>query len=543
MSRVTFVQQLHLVGFTTDHRSLIFSVRRGAKSGSYEIAVDEELLAAVAGARAWLAEAEADAAGGDGDGDGLVPEAEPRVERPSSALTVREVQARLRRGLTVEQVAAHAGVEPSWIARFAAPVLAEQSEIIRTVRETRFVKARLGPSSTPLGESVYRNLVDRGVLAPREELDRAWRARQLADGRWLVSFRYASRGRTLEPSWEYDAETGQLAARDRLSAQLAHRPGPVPPARAAAPATKGTKGVTTSPSARSRSSSASSGSKRADTPSGRTRLTPARTAPEQAAAKRLAMARKAARARMEAEAERATRRNAKVARKAAKRPPRILRDALVDHASTVDDVVLDGPVEVEEVEEVEQVEVVAVEVVDAVEPDEDVAGEVLDVEAIEEEPVEEEAVDEQEPELDAVAAEDEDELADAEDFVEPGDVEPEDLLEPDELDEPEPLFELWSGEPEPELELEPPPVPVLVFDDVAPPPAREPRPRRVLRVRQPAAPLTPAEAEPAPEPAPEPEPTAPVPVVKAAPAAAADAPEPGPPRRPIRRRTEPLRAR
>ena len=247
MSRVTFVRQLHLVGFTTDHRSLILSVRRGAKSGSYEIAIDDELLAAVDSARAWLEESPEVA------DDASEPEAHVHVERPTSALSVREVQDRLRRGMSLEQVAAQAGVETSWVARFAAPVLAEQSEIIRTVRASRFVKARLGPSSWPLGESVYRNLVDRNVTALREVLDRAWRARQLADGRWLVSFRYSSRGRALEPAWEYDPETGELTARDRLATQLAHRAGPVPPARAPSPATKGTKGVT--PSGRSRPSS------------------------------------------------------------------------------------------------------------------------------------------------------------------------------------------------------------------------------------------------------------------------------------------------
>jgi hypothetical protein len=305
------VQQLHLVGFTTDHRSLIFSVRRGAKSGSYVVEVDDAFLDAVDGAKSFVE----GAAGSAEDGDG--GEAYHQAARPESALTVREVQARLRRGLSIEQVAVHAGVEPSWIARFAAPVLAEQASVVRAVRASRFAKARLGPSASPLGESVYRNLVDRGVTTPREELDRGWRARQLADGRWLVIFKYASRGRKLEAVWEYDAETRALSARDRLATQLAHRPGPAPSARAAAqarrPATKGTKGTTARTPARSRAA-------------------PASSAPEKAAAKRVASARKAARARMEAEAEKATRRNVKVARQAAKRParPRAIEPAVIE---------------------------------------------------------------------------------------------------------------------------------------------------------------------------------------------------------------------
>src|SRR3954469_7030966 len=98
MSRVTFVQQLHLVGFTTDHQSLIFSVRRGAKSGSFRIAVDESLVAAFEEAKAWL---ESMAEQGDGE-DGAESEAHEQVDRPQSALSVREVQALLRRGLSVE---------------------------------------------------------------------------------------------------------------------------------------------------------------------------------------------------------------------------------------------------------------------------------------------------------------------------------------------------------------------------------------------------------------------------------------------------------
>ena len=38
------MQQLHLVGFTTDHDGLIYSARRGAKSGSFVIELDDDLV-------------------------------------------------------------------------------------------------------------------------------------------------------------------------------------------------------------------------------------------------------------------------------------------------------------------------------------------------------------------------------------------------------------------------------------------------------------------------------------------------------------------
>ena len=289
------MQQLHLVGFTTDRRGLIFSVRRGAKSGSYLVEVGEEVLAAIEEARARLAEeaAEAEAAT-------VVPD---RAERPQSNLAVREMQARLRRGQSVDQVAAKAGVDASWVARFAPPVMTEMAEVIRSVRARRYVKQRVGTSGATLGESVYRNLVDRGVSTPRDELDRGWSARQLADGQWEVRFRYVSRGRPVAVAWTFDDVTGKVTARDRLAGQLAFRPGGPPPAKRTKPAGAGA-GAGAAAVAEAASDD------------------PPRPAAAKAAAKRVATARRAARAQMMADAEKATKRNVAVARKAATRKPK-----------------------------------------------------------------------------------------------------------------------------------------------------------------------------------------------------------------------------
>ena len=45
------MQKLHLVGFTTDQKGLILSARRGARSGSFCLAVDQELARSVAESR------------------------------------------------------------------------------------------------------------------------------------------------------------------------------------------------------------------------------------------------------------------------------------------------------------------------------------------------------------------------------------------------------------------------------------------------------------------------------------------------------------
>jgi hypothetical protein len=282
------------VGFTTDRRGLILSVKRGAKSGGFLVDVDDEILGAVDEARARIEEEAAEA-------EAAAKPRPDRADRPQSSLAVREIQARLRQGQSIEKVAAQAGVDVAWIERFAAPVRTEMAEVIRTVRTLRYFKQRIGTSGASLGDSVYRNLVERGVTTPRDDLDRAWSARQLADGQWEVRFDYVSRGRPVSVSWAYDEETGKVVGRDRLAGQLAFRPGGPPPAKRA-------KAAGTAAGAAAVAEAAAED--------------PPRPAASKASAKKVAAARKAARARMVAEAERATRRNVAVAKKAAKRKPR-----------------------------------------------------------------------------------------------------------------------------------------------------------------------------------------------------------------------------
>jgi hypothetical protein len=285
------VQQLHLVGFTTDHRGLIFSVRRGAKSGGFVVKLDDSVMSAVEELRALIDDeiaAQSDAKGS---------------KRPESALSVREVQARLRRGRTIEQVAREAGVDASWVARFAVPVLAEQAEVIRAARATRMTKQRVGLSGAPLGDCVYRNLAERGLADPREELDKAWRARQLTEGMWLVTIKYTLRGRDSEALWEYDEVAGALRARGRLATQLGFRE----PTRRSSSASKAP-------------SSSKPGSRAKKATKAKAPVTTARRSSSRQATKRVASARRAAAARMVSEAEKATRRNVAIARKAAKKP-------------------------------------------------------------------------------------------------------------------------------------------------------------------------------------------------------------------------------
>lgn len=211
------MRKLHLVGLTTDRDGLIFTARKGSKSGGYIVPLDKKVLAAIAAASE-------DANGEPADMPAPLGEIEvvPKRLRSESALTPREMQARLRAGRTIDEVAAEAGVDTEWVARFAVPILAEQAQVVELARSLVYAKPRLGESSEPLGSAVVQNLSDRGVFMPDDVLNEGWSAFQLHDSVWMVRFRYRSRGRDQEAHWEIDVPTGRLRARNRQASDLGY---------------------------------------------------------------------------------------------------------------------------------------------------------------------------------------------------------------------------------------------------------------------------------------------------------------------------------
>jgi Protein of unknown function (DUF3071) len=214
------MQDLHLVGFTADFDGLIFSVRKGAKSGSYVVAVDEALLDAINEARRLAAarRGELEPAG--------EPPAAPTWERSGaratggpSMLSPRQIQDRIRAGWSVDQVADEAGTSADWIWRFARPVLAELDHVVARARAGTMVKARAGRSTLPLEAAVRRNLLDRGVRPPGG-VDTGWSTFLLEPGSWVVRFEYDAPAGAQRAEWLYDGTTGDLTARDRKATDL-----------------------------------------------------------------------------------------------------------------------------------------------------------------------------------------------------------------------------------------------------------------------------------------------------------------------------------
>ena len=117
-------------------------------------------------------------------------------------------------------MAREADVDPEWVERWAAPVMAEQHKVIARARSLTFAKPRGGSSVEPLGRSVAWSVADKGVWLAPEQFDRAWSAYQSLDS-WIVRFRYRSRGRDHVAEWEV-ADDDELIALDRTASQLAY---------------------------------------------------------------------------------------------------------------------------------------------------------------------------------------------------------------------------------------------------------------------------------------------------------------------------------
>jgi hypothetical protein len=214
------VQRLHVVGLTDDHEGLVLSARRGTKSGGFTVMVDAELEEAVA----ELLKARG-------------AEAESRIPRAESQLSVREMQQRLRAGQSIRQVARAAAVHEEWVERFAIPIQAEQQQVVRQSLDLTFSKPRNGGTSTQsLGMSVWWNLLDKSITLEDDGWDTGWSAFLVRDNCWVVRFSYAARKRTFEAEWEVDLKAGTIVSRNRLATDLGYiepgrrrRPGPPPP--------------------------------------------------------------------------------------------------------------------------------------------------------------------------------------------------------------------------------------------------------------------------------------------------------------------------
>ena len=154
------MRELKVVGLDVDGKRIICEC---ASSGEkFLLRSDDRLRAAVRGEKTGSSQSPSD----------------PEVQ---NVLRPKEIQAKIRAGASVEQVASAAGVDIERVQRFANPVLLERARAAELATAAHPVLAD-GPSVLTLLETVTSALVARGLDPEATGWD-AWRNE---DGRWTV---------------------------------------------------------------------------------------------------------------------------------------------------------------------------------------------------------------------------------------------------------------------------------------------------------------------------------------------------------------------
>lgn len=190
------MRELRVVGVEADGSHVVC---RDPESGErYRIPSDERLRAAARGDISRLGQIE--------------------IEMESS-LRPREIQARIRAGATVAEVAAQAGVTHEKIERFAHPVLLERSRAAELASMAHPIRDD-GPAVATLGEVVSDAMVALG----QAQLDIDWDAWKGDDGQWVVQVSWQVGRTDNHAHWRYvpGSHGGTADPLDDLADELTH---------------------------------------------------------------------------------------------------------------------------------------------------------------------------------------------------------------------------------------------------------------------------------------------------------------------------------
>jgi hypothetical protein len=190
------MQELRFVAVSEDGRYAVLAVP--GRSARFTLPIDERLRAVALGQTSRLAQYEIE------------------VESP---LRPKEIQARIRAGETVEEIADAAGIAVERVRWFEGPVLAERAYMADQAQAAAV--RRLGESlpSTPgprLGEIVSQRLSALGT-DPEEA---QWDARKRGDGSWLVELTFTSGGRLHVAEWVFDPRRRHVLPADDNAARM-----------------------------------------------------------------------------------------------------------------------------------------------------------------------------------------------------------------------------------------------------------------------------------------------------------------------------------
>jgi len=188
------MRTLRVVGLHEDGKSIV--CEDPARRERFLLPADEKLRAAVRGDVPRLGQIEIET---------------------ESQMRPREIQARIRAGESVQQVADGAGVSVERVERFAYPVLLERSRTAELAQSAHPVRED-GPDVRTLGEIVAYAFGVRG----QDYSQAAWDAWRADDGRWIVALRWTAGRSDNAAHWQFSAGAhgGTVTALDEHAEDL-----------------------------------------------------------------------------------------------------------------------------------------------------------------------------------------------------------------------------------------------------------------------------------------------------------------------------------
>jgi hypothetical protein len=203
------MQELRFVAVSEDGSYAVLAVP--GRSGRFTLPIDDRLRAVARGQPSRLAQYEIE------------------VESP---LRPKEIQARIRAGETVEEIADAAGIAVDRVRWFEGPVLAERAYVADQARAAAVRRQNDSAPGARLGDIVAERL--NGLGADPE--DARWDSRKRGDNTWLVQLAFSSGGRLHAAEWIFDPRRRHAIPADdnaaRLSLPEADLPAPIARAQA-----------------------------------------------------------------------------------------------------------------------------------------------------------------------------------------------------------------------------------------------------------------------------------------------------------------------
>lgn len=190
------MRDVTLVEVDGDGEHLVLTDSSGER---YRLRIDEQLRAAARRDTAWLTHLQSSA--------------------HQAPLRPREIQARIRAGMSAEQLAAATAVPVENIRRYEGPVLAERQHVAEQAQKVAV--ARTATGDTSLAEAVAERLTVRGVDAEAD-----WDSWREDADTWIVQVAFEAAGRARAGQWAYHPADATLEPLDDEARWLSGRPEP-----------------------------------------------------------------------------------------------------------------------------------------------------------------------------------------------------------------------------------------------------------------------------------------------------------------------------